>query len=111
VDRRHLKVLQTASQLSRSFRVDVSAPDWPLYEDPWLAGCFEGFPHHDQQHRLDLIEIDRLSAHGAEVRDELYGIWTSVGLWKKHRWQVYAWFFGIVALVLVGVIVYLIRNA
>lgn len=111
MDRRHLEILQAVSQLSRTHRVDASMPDWLLYEDLWLSGCFEGFPHHDHQNRLDLIEIDRLSAHGAEVRDELYSTWTSIGVWKKHRWHVYGWFFGIVALVLVGVIVYLLTKA
>ena len=106
MDRRHLKILEHASQLERSLRVDASVADWPLYEDLWLAGCFEGLPHRNHQNRLDLVEIDRLSARGAELRDELRSTWTSVGVWKKHRWQVYAWFFGIFALIIVALVVH-----
>lgn len=91
--------------------MDLSTPDWPLYKELWLAGCFEGLPHRDHQDRLDLIEIDGLSAQGVATHDDLYSTCTSVGLWKKNRWKVYAWVFGIVALVLAGVIVYLLTKA
>jgi hypothetical protein len=63
-------------------------------------------PHRDHQNRLDLIEIDRLSARGAEIRDQLHSTWTSVGVSKKYRWKVYAWVFGIVALIVVALVVH-----
>jgi hypothetical protein len=111
VDLRHLKILEGASHLSRPLRVDASSADWSLYADLWLAGCFEGLPHRDHQNRLDLVEIDRLSARGAEIRDGLYSKLTSVGVWKKYRWQVYAWFFGIIALIVVALIVQWLTKA
>lgn len=111
MDRRHLRILEAVSRLSRPLRVDASMPDWNVYEDLWLADSFEGLPHRDHQNRLDLIEIDRLTARGAEIRDELHSTWTSVRVWKKHRRQVYTWFFGIVALVLAGLIIYWLTKA
>jgi hypothetical protein len=92
VDHQHLKILQVASQTTQSFRVDASTANWAIYKELWQAGCFEGVDHRDHQNQLDLLEIDGLSARGRETRDELYGTWTSLGLWKKSRCRVYAWF-------------------
>lgn len=111
MDRQHLKILESMSQISRSYRVGASSADWQIYKELWQAGCFEGLDHRDRRDGLDFIEIDGLSAHGRETHHELRSVWTSIGLLKKNRWKVYAWFFGIIAAVFAGVIVYLLTRA
>jgi hypothetical protein len=101
MDKAHLKVLEDVSRMQPSRRISADATEWPVYKELWESQCFEGLDHRDHKNRLDMMEIDGLSPIGRSTLDELRSVWTSVGFIRKHRWKIYAWFFGIIATIIV----------
>lgn len=106
MNKAHLKVLEDVSRMKPSRRISADAAEWQVYKELWEARCFEGLDHRDHKNRFDMMEIDGLSAVGRDTLDELRSVWTSVGLLRKHRWKIYAWFFGAIGAIIAGVVIY-----
>ena len=111
MNKAHFRVLEDVSRMQPSRRISTDAPEWQLYKELWEAQCFEGLDHRDHKNRLDMMEIDGLSATGRNTLDELRSVWTSAGFLRKHRWKIYVWVFGIIAAIIAGVVVYWLTKA
>lgn len=111
MSRSHLKILRGIAAASSHAIIDSSHIDWVAHRELWQSGCFEGAPVENEQGVLSAVSITGLTSFGWDTVHRLEAEHTSVGIIKGARWKVYAWFFGIVAAVIAGWLVWHLMHS